>query len=96
MKPSKNDPNRNKEIAASKRSSTALTEYLQKNDNIVLAIFYKPDKYGRLLRIFYDKCGDDINKWMVSQGFEVIKYLFKVYIQGVHQTINLEVIIYLT
>lgn len=68
-RPPKNDPNRDKEIAASKRSSAALTDYLQKNDNIVLALFYKPDKYGRLLCTFYDKCGEDINKWMVSQGF---------------------------
>lgn len=68
-RPPKNDPNRDKEIAASKRSSSALTDYLQKNDNIVLALFYKPDKYGRLLCTFYDKCGEDINKWMVSQGF---------------------------
>ena len=68
-RPPKSDPNRDKEIAASKRSSAALTEYLQKNENIVLALFYKPDKYGRLLCTFYDKCGEDINKWMVSQGF---------------------------
>ena len=68
-RPPKSDPNRDKEIAASKRSSAALTEYLQKNENIVLALFYKPDKYGRLLCTFYDKCGEDINQWMVSQGF---------------------------
>lgn len=68
-RPSKNDPNRDKEIAASKLSSAALTDYLKKNDNMVIALFYKPDKYGRLLCTFYDKCGEDINKWMVLQGF---------------------------
>ncbi len=68
-RPPKNDPNRDKEIEASKRASLALTEYLYKNDNIVLALFYKPDKYGRLLCTFYDKCGEDMNKWMVKQGY---------------------------
>ena len=68
-RPPKNDPNRDKEIAASKRSSEALNNYLRENDYIVIAQFYKPDKYGRLLATFYDKNGDDINKWMVSNGY---------------------------
>jgi endonuclease YncB( thermonuclease family) len=68
-RPPKNDPNRDKEIAASKVSTNALIEYLKKNNDIVLAFFYKPDKYGRLLCTFYDKCGDDINKWMVKNGY---------------------------
>lgn len=68
-RPPKNDPNRDKEIAASKRSSEALSNYFRENDYIVIAKFYKPDKYGRLLATFYDKNGDDINKWMVSNGY---------------------------
>lgn len=68
-RPPKNDPNRDKEIAASKRSCEALSNYLRENDYIVIAKFYKPDKYGRLLATFYDKNGDDINKWMVSNGY---------------------------
>lgn len=68
-RPPKNDPNRDKEIAASKRSSEALNNYLRENDYIVIAQFYKPDKYGRLLATFYDKNGDDINKCMVSNGY---------------------------
>ena len=68
-RPPKNDPNRDKEIAASKRSSEALNNYLRENDYIVIAQFYKPDKYGRLLATFYDKNGDDINKWMVFNGY---------------------------
>jgi endonuclease YncB( thermonuclease family) len=68
-RPPKNDPNRDKEIAASKRSSEALNNYLRKNNYIIIAQFYKPDKYGRLLATFYDKNGDDINKWMVSIGY---------------------------
>jgi endonuclease YncB( thermonuclease family) len=68
-RPPKNDPNRDKEIEASKKSSDALTNYLKNNDNIVLALFYKSDKYGRLMCTFYDKTGEDINKWMISQGF---------------------------
>jgi len=68
-RPPKNDPNRDKEIAASKSSSDALTNYLKKNDNIVLALFYNSDKYGRLMCTFYDKTGENINKWMVLNGF---------------------------
>ena len=68
-RPPKNDPNRDKEIEASKVSTNALIEYLKKNNDIVLAFFYKPDKYGRLLCTFYDKCGEDINKWMVKNGY---------------------------
>jgi endonuclease YncB( thermonuclease family) len=68
-RPSKDDPNRDKEIAASKRASEALCEYLQRENNLVVALFYKPDKYGRLLCTFYDSLGVDMNKWMVEQGF---------------------------
>jgi endonuclease YncB( thermonuclease family) len=68
-RPPKNDPNRDKEIAASKRSSEALYNILKNNDNTVLALFYKSDKYGRLMCTLYDKQGQDINKWMVSNGF---------------------------
>jgi endonuclease YncB( thermonuclease family) len=68
-RPSKNDPNRDKEIAASKRSSEALTEYLRKNDFVVLSLFYKNDKYGRLMCTFYDKDGGNINKWMIDNGY---------------------------
>jgi micrococcal nuclease len=68
-RPSASDPEREKEIAASKRSSEALTGRLKENDNMVVALFYKPDKYGRLMCTFYDKQGDDINQWMVTSGF---------------------------
>jgi endonuclease YncB( thermonuclease family) len=68
-RPSASDPEREKEIAASKRSSEALTGRLKENDNMVVALFYKPDKYGRLMCTFYDKQGDDINQWMVKSGF---------------------------
>jgi endonuclease YncB( thermonuclease family) len=68
-RPSASDPEREKEIAASKKSSEALTDKLKENDNMVIALFYKPDKYGRLMCTFYDKQGDDINQWMVTSGF---------------------------
>ena len=68
-RPLKSNINRDKEIAASKRSSEALGKILQENCNIVLALFYKPDKYGRLLCTLYDKNGEDINKWMISNGY---------------------------
>jgi endonuclease YncB( thermonuclease family) len=68
-RPLKSNPNRDKEIAASKRSSEALIKILEENDNIVVSLFYKPDKYGRLLCTLYDKNGEDINKWMVANGY---------------------------
>jgi endonuclease YncB( thermonuclease family) len=68
-RPLKSNPNRDKEIAASKRSSEALRKILQENDNIVVSLFYKPDKYGRLLCTLYDKNGEDINKWMVENSY---------------------------
>jgi micrococcal nuclease len=68
-RPSASDPEREKEIAASKRSSEALMDKLKENDHLVIALFYKPDKYGRLMCTFYDKQGDDINQWMVKSGF---------------------------
>ena len=68
-RPSLSNKNRDKEIAASKKSREALTEKLKENDNLVIAHFYKPDKYGRLLCTLYDKQGDDINKWMIESGF---------------------------
>ena len=68
-RPLKSDPNRDKEIIASKRSSNALTKLLEENDNVLVSLFYKPDKYGRLLCTFYDKNGEDVNKWMVNNGY---------------------------
>jgi endonuclease YncB( thermonuclease family) len=68
-RPLKSNPNRDKEIAASKRSSEALRKILQENNNIVVGLFYKPDKDGRLLCTLYDKNGEDINKWMVLNGY---------------------------
>ena len=68
-RPSLSNENRDKEIAASKKSSESLTQKLKENDNLVVAHFYKPDKYGRLLCTFYDKQGDNINNWMIQSGF---------------------------
>lgn len=68
-RPSASDPEREKEIAASKRSSEALTNRLKENDHLVIALFHKSDKYGRLMCTFYDKQGDDMNQWMVKSGF---------------------------
>jgi micrococcal nuclease len=68
-RPSASDPEREKEIAASKRATEALTNRLKENDHLVIALFHKSDKYGRLMCTFYDKQGDDINQWMVKSGF---------------------------
>ena len=68
-RPALSDPNRHLEIEASKRSKEALEQRIKENDERVVAVFYRPDKYGRLLCTFYDKNGDDINKWMITNGF---------------------------
>lgn len=68
-RPSKSDPDRNLEIEASLRAKQALEQCFIDNDYIVLAVFYRPDKYGRLLSTFYDKQGDNINEWMVKKGY---------------------------
>jgi endonuclease YncB( thermonuclease family) len=68
-RPLKSNPNRDKEIEAAKQSSQAMIDKLKENDNIVVALFYKPDKYGRLLCTLYDKQGDDINQWMINGGY---------------------------
>lgn len=68
-RPLKSNVNRDKEIEGSKASTAALTSRLQENNYMVIALFYKPDKYGRLLATFYDKNGEDLNKWMVESGF---------------------------
>jgi endonuclease YncB( thermonuclease family) len=67
--PLRSDPEREKEIAASKRASEALIGRLKENNDLVIALFYKADKYGRLLCTLYDKQGDNINQWMVQSGF---------------------------
>jgi endonuclease YncB( thermonuclease family) len=36
-----------------------------------MALFYPTDKYGRLMCTFYDEKGEDINQWMVKQGYAV-------------------------
>lgn len=68
-RPALSDPNRHLEIEASKRSKEALEQRIKENDERVVAVFYRPDKYGRLLCTFYDRNGDDINKWMITNGF---------------------------
>jgi endonuclease YncB( thermonuclease family) len=73
-RPSKSNPNRDAEIDAAKRSSKAMTDKLLENDNIVIALFYKPDKYGRLLATLYDKNGENINEWMITSGYAYAYY----------------------
>jgi|LauGreDrversion4_2_1035121.scaffolds.fasta_scaffold19317_4 endonuclease YncB( thermonuclease family) len=68
-RPLKSNENREKEIESSKISTKALTDKIIENGNILTALFYKPDKYGRLLCTLYDKNGEDINEWMIKQGF---------------------------
>jgi micrococcal nuclease len=73
-RPLKSNLNRDKEIEAAKKSSKAMQDKLQENNNIVLALFYKPDKYGRLLCTIYDNNGNDINEWMIQSGHAYAYY----------------------
>ena len=68
-KPLKSNPDREKEIAAAKQSTKAMIDKMQENNNIVTIVLSKPDKYGRLLGTFYDKKGENINQWMVTNGY---------------------------
>jgi micrococcal nuclease len=68
MHPSLSNPDRAKEIEASKQAKAALTQRLQENDNLVIAHFNKFDKYGRLMATLYDAKGEDINNWMITSG----------------------------
>ena len=68
-KPLKTNPDRNQEIAAAMKASQAMIDKLQENNNLVTILLYKPDKYGRLLGTIYSKKGEDINEWMVKQGY---------------------------
>lgn len=68
-RPLKSNINRDLEIEASKKSTEALTKKLNECNNILLALFYNPDKYGRLLCTLYDREGNDINEWMIKSGY---------------------------
>jgi len=70
-RPSKSDPYREIEIEASLKSAQALERRVCANEGLLVAKFYKADKYGRLLCTFYDKSGEDINHWMVEHGYAV-------------------------
>jgi endonuclease YncB( thermonuclease family) len=67
-RPPKGDPLRHLEIEASHRAKQALESCIAE-DGIVDALFYKADKYGRLLCTFYDAQGRDLNQWMVANGY---------------------------
>lgn len=70
-RPLKSSPNREAEIAASKRSTEALTQYLMKYDFLIhKVVFREADKYGRWLCTFhFDDVPVSVNDWMVQEGF---------------------------
>jgi len=68
-KPLMSNPAREKEMGAAKKSSQAMIDKLKESDNLVTIRLYTPDKYGRLLGTLYDKKGENINEWMVKQGY---------------------------
>jgi len=68
-KPLKSNPDREQEMAAAKKSRQAMNDKMEENNNLVTILLSKPDKYGRLLGTFYGKTGENINEWMVKQGY---------------------------
>ena len=68
-KPLKSDPNRDKEMEAAKKSSAAMRQKVDENQQMMYLLFHTPDKYGRLLGTLYDKKGVNINQWMIEQGY---------------------------
>jgi micrococcal nuclease len=68
-KPLKSDPNRDKEMEASKKSSAAMQQKVDENQQMMYLLFHTPDKYGRLLGTLYDKKGVNMNQWMIEQGY---------------------------
>lgn len=70
-RPPKASPNRDAEIAASKRSTEALTNYLKPYDNMVHTVVFKEaDKYGRwLCNMYCNGQKQSINDWMIQEGF---------------------------
>lgn len=70
-RPLKSNPLRELEIEASLKSFKALELIVTDNDYILIAHFQGYDKYGRLLCTFYDKKGENMNEWMVNNGYAV-------------------------
>lgn len=68
-RPKKDNPEREKEKIASLASTLALTEKLKEESNLVMAHFHKKDKYGRELCTFYSSKGENINDWMITNGY---------------------------
>lgn len=70
-KPSKQNANREQEIAAAHRATQAIIDKLKENRNLVTILFHKQDKYGRQLGTLYGEHDENINEWMIQQGYAV-------------------------
>lgn len=70
-RPPKDQPDREKEIVASARSTDALRHRLEAIHNLPDAVFHSADKYGRLLCTLYapDRPSASINDWMIAEGY---------------------------
>lgn len=70
-RPPKDQLGREKEMAASARSTDALRHRLEAIQNLPDAVFHSADKYGRLLCTFYapDHPEKSINDWMIAEGY---------------------------
>lgn len=72
-KPSKQNVDREKEIAAAVAASAALLRKMEENGNYVTILFHKKDKYGREMGTLYGQHEENINEWMIQNGY-AIKY----------------------
>ncbi len=70
-RPLKSNPHRELEMEASLRALKALELIVKDNDYILFAHFQGYDKYGRLLCTLFDKKGENMNEWMVRNGYAV-------------------------
>lgn len=71
MRPSKNKPNRDKEIAAAKEAKKYLiSQVMNTPDQLIFIKCKKFDKYGRLLADIFQNMGDtvSVNDLMVQNG----------------------------
>ena len=70
-RPLKSNPHRELEMEASMRALKALDLIVKDNDYILFSHFQGYDKYGRLLCTLFDKKGENMNEWMIHNGYAI-------------------------
>jgi endonuclease YncB( thermonuclease family) len=67
--PKKDSKTYNEEKEAGFASKKALEDKLAEDDNYVKIAFSKDDKYGRRLGTLFTRGGENLNEWMLSNGY---------------------------